>query len=88
MKANFKNIIILLLIIGIVIVGASFLMNKSGNEDKFVYSDLVDLFEKDLAAFMNLRYNTVDHTAVEPGFEAFQNQTVDTTDGSATGTGV
>ena len=48
MKANFKNIIILLLIIGIVIVGASFLMNKSGNEDKFVYSDLVDLFEKDL----------------------------------------
>ncbi len=48
MKANFKNIIILILIIGVVIVGASFLMNGSGDEDKFVYSDLIDLFEKDL----------------------------------------
>ena len=48
MKANFKNIIILLLIIGIVIVSASFIMDKSKDEDKFVYSDLVDLFEKDL----------------------------------------
>ena len=48
MKANFKNIIILILFIGIVIVGASFIMDKSNDEDKFVYSDLVDLFEKDL----------------------------------------
>ena len=48
MKANFKNIIILVLIIGIVIVSASFIMDKSKDEDKFVYSDLVDLFEKDL----------------------------------------
>lgn len=53
------------------------------------YSDeLKKLYAKDRATFMNLRYNTVDHTAVEPGFEAFQNQTVDTTDGNATGTGV
>ncbi len=48
MKANFKNIIILILFIGIVIVGASFMMDKSKEDDKFVYSDLVDLFEKDL----------------------------------------
>lgn len=48
MKANFKNIIILILIVGIVIVSASFIMDKSKDEDKFVYSDLVDLFEKDL----------------------------------------
>ena len=48
MKANFKNIIILLLIVGIVIAGASFLMGKNGGEDKFRYSDLVHLFEEDL----------------------------------------
>lgn len=48
MKANFKNIIILILIVGIVIVSASFIMDRSKDEDKFVYSDLVDLFEKDL----------------------------------------
>ena len=48
MKANFKNIIILLLIIGIVIAGASFFMSKDNKEDKFVYSELVQLFEEDL----------------------------------------
>ena len=48
MKANFKNIIILVVIIGIVIVGSSFLMDKSNNNDKFLYSDLIDLFEMDV----------------------------------------
>ena len=48
MKANFKNIIIFMLIIGIVIVGSSFLMEQKKDEDKFTYSELVDLFEKDL----------------------------------------
>ena len=48
MKANFKNIIILILIVGIVIVSASFIMDKSKDEDKFVYSELVELFEEDL----------------------------------------
>lgn len=50
------------------------------------YSDeLKKMLAKDRAAFVNLRYNTCEHVAVEPGFEAFQNQTVDTTE-SATGT--
>ena len=48
MKANFKNIAILILIVGIVIVGVSYLMDKTNKEDKFVYSDLVELFERDL----------------------------------------
>ena len=48
MKANLKNIVMLLLIVGIVIVAASFLMENSRNEDKFVYSDLVDLFKQDV----------------------------------------
>ena len=48
MKANFKNIIILLVVVGIVIAGVSFFMNNTKNESKFGYSDLLELFEKDL----------------------------------------
>ena len=48
MKANIKNIIILLIIVGIVIVGASFLSGKDKDGDAFVYSDLIQLFEDDL----------------------------------------
>ncbi len=45
MKANFKSIIVLLVIVGIVIVAAS-LLTKT--EDDFVYSELMELFEEDL----------------------------------------
>ena len=48
MKANFKNIIIFLLVVGVVILLSSFLMGELNQEDKFLYSDLVDLFEEDL----------------------------------------
>lgn len=33
--------------------------------------DLRKLFNKDRSQFLQLRYNTVEHTAVEPGFENF-----------------
>lgn len=36
--------------------------------------DLKKLFNKDRAQFLQLRYNTVDHTPVEPGFEGFSGQ--------------
>ena len=48
MKANFKNIIIFIVIVGLVIVGSSFFMDQSKKEDKFLYSDLLELFEEDL----------------------------------------
>lgn len=38
------------------------------------YSDqLKKMFNKDRAQFLNLRYNTCEHVAVEPGFEDFAN---------------
>lgn len=38
------------------------------------YSDEIrKLFNKDRAQFLQLRYNTVEHTAVEPGFENINN---------------
>lgn len=47
------------------------------------YSDqLKNLHAKDPAAFADLRYNTCEHTAVEPGFEAFYDQTVNGTTGT------
>ena len=48
MKANFKNIIIFILVVGLVIVLSSFFMDQSKQEDKFLYSDLLELFEEDL----------------------------------------
>ena len=47
MKANFKNIIILLVVVAIVVAASSFFMQEN-DEDKFRYSDLIELFEKDL----------------------------------------
>ena len=47
MKANFKSILSLILIIGVVLV-ASTLLSERMNSDKFLYSDLLDLFEEDL----------------------------------------
>ena len=47
MKANFKSIIMLVLIVGVFIVAVS-MMNQSKAEDEFVYSELVELFEEDL----------------------------------------
>ena len=48
MKANLKNIIILLIIVGAVLVGSSMFMSDTGSEEAFEYSDLVELFENDL----------------------------------------
>lgn len=47
MKANFKSILALVLIIGLVLVATSVIDARKNNE-KFLYSDLLDLFEKDL----------------------------------------
>lgn len=33
--------------------------------------EISNLFHKDRTQFMNLRYNTVEHNAVEPGFVGF-----------------
>ena len=41
MKANFKNIIILLIIIGAVLVGSSMFMGNANEEEAFRYSDPV-----------------------------------------------
>ena len=48
MKVNFKNIIIFILIIGVVIAGSSYLMEQTQEKEKITYFKLLDLFEKDL----------------------------------------
>ena len=48
MKANIKNIIIFVIIVGIIIVVSSLAMDQSNKDEEFLYSDLIDLFEADL----------------------------------------
>ena len=49
MKVNLKSILTLLLIVAMVIAAVSF-FTQTKEEDKFVYSDLVGLFEEDLVS--------------------------------------
>ena len=44
MKVNFKSLISLILVIGAIILAVSFLSPGQNNQDKFVYSDLKELF--------------------------------------------
>ena len=48
MKSNFKSILMLVLLIAAVLVATSVFSGNFGKDDKFVYSDLLELFEKDL----------------------------------------
>ena len=47
MKANLKSIIMLVLIVGVFIVAVT-MINNNKEEDEFVYSELVELFDNDL----------------------------------------
>ena len=59
MKANFKSIIMLCIIVGVVIVAVSIFTESIGNNDKFVYSDVLELFKDDM-----VKEFVVDDTAV------------------------
>ena len=48
MKSNFKSILMLVLLIAAVLVATSIFSGEFNKDDKFVYSDLLELFEKDL----------------------------------------
>ena len=48
MKINWKNIISLVLIVGAVLVAVSFFSQDKKNEDPFIYSELVEMFNEDI----------------------------------------
>ena len=48
MKSNFKSILMLVLLIAVVLVATSVFTLNLNKDDKFVYSDLLELFEADL----------------------------------------
>ena len=48
MKSNFKSILMLVLLIAVVLVATSIFSDQLNKDDKFVYSDLLELFEEDL----------------------------------------
>ena len=48
MKANFKSIIMLILIVGAIIFAVTAFSGNGGGKDEFVYSELLELFDVDL----------------------------------------
>ena len=48
MKSNFKSILMLVLLVAVVLIATSIFSGKFGGDDKFIYSDLLELFEEDL----------------------------------------
>ena len=48
MKANFKSIIMLILIVGAIIFAITAFSGNGGGKDEFVYSELLELFDVDL----------------------------------------
>ena len=66
MKANFKSIAMLIVLVLAVILMVSFLTNSFNTEETFEYSDLMYLFDNDLITYFNVDGNllmTVQHFA-------------------------
>ena len=54
MKANLKSIILLVVILVVIILAVSWFTNAFKDEEKFEYSDLIELFEHDLVTSFNV----------------------------------
>ena len=66
MKANFKSIFLLIILVGAVIVGVSFLSSQTEEED-FVYSDMIQMFKDDKVTSFVVDSDSVIHlTVLEP----------------------
>ena len=67
MKANLKSIIWLVVMIAVFIVAISFFNRSEKEQDKFVYSELVELFEDDLVtSFVVNEKNEITVKALKP----------------------
>ena len=54
MRANFKSIITLIVIFAVIIFAVSWFTDNFKDEEKFEYSDLIELFDKDLVTSFNV----------------------------------
>ena len=76
MKFNFKAIIMLVLIVAVMIAAVSIFSAQTPNDEKFTYSDLMDLFENDLVKSFNVDGNSVITVkALKPAFDNSINET-------------
>ena len=58
MKANFKSILLLVLMVGAVIFAVS-VFSTANNEDEFIYSDIIEMFDEDLVTSFVVDENSV-----------------------------
>ena len=67
MKANIKSIVLLLVILAVIILSVSWFTDAFRNEEKFEYSDLIELFENDLVTSFNVDGKlSINLTAYKP----------------------
>ncbi len=60
MKANFKSILVLIVLVTVVVVGVSFFSSEKA-EEEFLYSNMIELFDKDLVASFVVDDDSVIH---------------------------
>lgn len=63
MKANFKSILLLIILVGAVIVGVSFFSSQNEEED-FVYSDMIQMFKEDRVTSFVVDSDSIIHLTV------------------------
>ena len=67
MKANLKSILMLIFMVGAVLIAVSIFSGNREEEDKFVYSDLIQLFEEDLVQSFVVDENAnIEVTVLKP----------------------
>ena len=57
MKANFKNIILLLVVVATVVLGVSFFNRNLNKSEELVYTDILEMFERDQVVSFELDSN-------------------------------
>ena len=79
MKANFKSIIMLLIMVVAVILAITIFKNSMEEDEKFGYSDVIELFENDLVVYyevngkLNLKIKALEPMLDENGNPVFEN---------------
>ena len=82
MKANFKNIVMLLLIVCGVVFAVTYFSGDTKNKDAVVYSDIVELFEADLVtSFVVNESGVITMKHYVPQLDSANNYKIDDTTG-------
>ncbi len=85
MKVNVRNIIFMFVMVAVAVVAISIYSSRATDEDKFEYSDAIQLFEDDLVVYFKIdgNYNLI-LTALQPILDSDGNPILDPSTGAPT----